>query len=126
MTNDRKPRDLGIRRVVRIAPAAAAGGEPRTMGLGPGPATRKALRRAGLDVEDLGLIELNEAFAIQAIVVMRELSFPADITNVNGGAIALGHPLGCSGARIVCTLVHEMERRAPRERQPYYGIATLS
>src|SRR3989441_890398 len=81
--------------------------------------------RAGLDVENLGLIELNEAFAIQAILVMRELGFRSDLTNVNGGAVALGHPLGCSGARIVCTLVHEMQRRAPRERRPYYGLATL-
>ena len=95
------------------------------MGLGPVPATRKALSRAGLEIGDLGLIELNEAFAIQALVVMRDLGLRPDITNVNGGAIALGHPLGCSGARIVCTLVHEMQRRAPRERRPYYGLATL-
>ena len=88
------------------------------------PATRKALARAGLAIADLGLIELNEAFAVQAIAVMRELGLAEDITNVNGGAIALGHPLGCSGARIVCTLVHEMGRRAPRERRPYYGLAT--
>ncbi len=125
LTSDRKARELGLRPLARIVCSAAAGVEPRTMGLGPVPATRKALSRAGLDIEDLGLIELNEAFAIQAMVVMRELGLRADITNVNGGAIALGHPLGCSGARIVCTLVHEMERRAPRERRPYYGLATL-
>jgi 3-oxoadipyl-CoA thiolase len=125
LTSDRKARELGLRPLVRIVSSAAAGVEPRTMGLGPVPATRKALRRAGLDVEDLGLVELNEAFAIQAIVVMRELGLRAEITNVNGGAIALGHPLGCSGARIVCALFHEMKRRAPRERRPYYGLATL-
>src|SRR6266566_710737 len=122
MTSDRKARELGLRPLVRIVSSAAAGVEPRTMGLGPVPATRKALRRAGLDVEDLGL---NEAFAVQVIAVMRELGLRADITNVNGGAIALGHPLGCSGARIVCTLVHEMGRRASRERRPYRGLATL-
>src|SRR2546428_12759921 len=98
--------------------SAASGAMPRTLGLGPVPATRKALRRAGLEVKDLGLIELNEAFAIQAILVMRELGFRSDLTNVNGGAVALGHPLGCSGARIVCTLGHEMERRPTRERPP--------
>ena len=95
------------------------------MGLGPIPATRKALQRAGIGIEKIGLIELNEAFAIQSLIVMRELGFRPEITNVNGGAIALGHPLGCSGARIVCTLVHEMRRRAPRAPRPYHGLATL-
>jgi len=89
------------------------------------PATRKALARAGLTIDDIRLIELNEAFAIQAILVMRELGLRHEITNVNGGAVALGHPLGCSGARIMCTLVHEMRRRAPKEKHPYYGLATL-
>src|SRR5438876_841198 len=125
LMSDKRAADLGLHPLARIVSSAAAGVEPRTMGLGPVPATRKALARAKLHVEDLGLIELNEAFAIQAIVVLRELGLRADITNVNGGAIALGHPLGCSGARIVCTLIHEMERRAPRERRPYYGLATL-
>ncbi|TLZ40912.1 MAG: acetyl-CoA C-acyltransferase, partial [Methanobacteriota archaeon] len=125
MMSDAKARELGIAPLVRIVSSAAAGVEPRTMGLGPVPATRKALARAGLQVEDLGLTELNEAFAIQALAVMQELRLRPDITNVNGGAIALGHPLGCSGARIVCTLVHEMRRRAPRARRPYYGLATL-
>jgi acetyl-CoA acetyltransferase len=111
--------------MARIVASAAAGVEPRTMGIGPIPATRKALARAGLKVDDLGLIELNEAFAIQSLLVMRELGFSHEITNVNGGAIALGHPLGCSGARILCTLLHEMRRRAPKERPPYYGLATL-
>jgi acetyl-CoA acetyltransferase len=95
------------------------------MGLGPVPATQKALTKAGIGIEDLGLIELNEAFAIQALAVMKELEFRHEITNVNGGAIALGHPLGCSGARILTTLVYEMRRRAPEEKRPYYGLATL-
>jgi acetyl-CoA acetyltransferase len=95
------------------------------MGLGPVPATRKALARAGLTIADLGLIELNEAFAVQALAVMRELGLRHEITNVNGGAIALGHPLGASGARLMCTLVHEMGRRAASEKRPYYGLVTL-
>ena len=125
LMSDRKAAELGLAPLVRIVSSAASGVEPRTMGLGPIPATRKALSRAGLTVPDLGLIELNEAFAIQALRVMLELGFRHAITNVNGGAIALGHPLGCSGARIVCSLVHEMGRRAPKERRPYYGLATL-
>ncbi len=120
-----KARQLGLKPLVRIVASAAAGVEPRTMGLGPVPATRKALQRAGLTMDDIGLIELNEAFAVQALAVMRELGMPHEITNVNGGAIALGHPLGCSGARILTTLVHEMKRRAPQEKRPYYGLATL-
>lgn len=116
---------LGIRPWVRVVASAAAGVEPRTMGYGPIPATRKALERAGLSLDQIGLIELNEAFAVQALAVMQELGMREEITNVNGGAIALGHPLGCSGARIVCTLVHEMRRRAPSEARPYYGLATL-
>jgi len=125
MMSDRKARELGLDPLVRVVSSAAAGVDPRTMGLGPVPATRKALSRAGLTVEDLGLIELNEAFAIQSLLVMKELGFRHEITNVNGGAIALGHPLGCSGARIVCTLVHEMGRRAPSEQRPFRGLATL-
>jgi acetyl-CoA acetyltransferase family protein len=120
-----KAKGTGVRPLVRVVASAVAGVEPRTMGLGPVPATRKALLRAGLRMEDLRLAELNEAFAIQALLVMRELGLSEAITNVNGGAIALGHPLGCSGARIACTLVHEMRRRAPEERRPYYGLATL-
>jgi 3-oxoadipyl-CoA thiolase len=123
--SDRKAVQLGLRPLARIVASAAAGVEPRIMGLGPIPATRKALLRAGLDVTDLRLIELNEAFAVQALAVMRELGLPHELTNVNGGAIALGHPLGASGARLVCTLVHEMRRRAPTEKRPYYGLATL-
>ena len=89
------------------------------------PATRKALTRAGLTIGDIGLVELNEAFAVQSLAVMQQLSLRPEITNVNGGAVALGHPLGCSGARILTTLVHEMRRRAPSETRPYYGLATL-
>ena len=125
LMSDRKAKELGLRPLARVVAAAAAGVAPRTMGLGPVPATRKALERAGLRLDDIGLIELNEAFAVQALAVMRALSLPHAITNVNGGAIALGHPLGASGARLVCTLVHEMGRRAAGEKRPYYGLATL-
>jgi acetyl-CoA acetyltransferase len=78
-----------------------------------------------LKVEDIGLVELNEAFAVQSLAVMEELHLRPEITNVNGGAVALGHPLGCSGARILTTLLHEMRRRSPHENRPYYGLATL-
>lgn len=116
---------LGMKPMARIAATGAAGVEPRIMGMGPVPAAQKALKRAGLKVEDLGLVELNEAFAVQALAVMRELGLAEEITNVNGGAIALGHPLGCSGARILTTLVHEMKKRAPASPKPFYGMATL-
>lgn len=116
---------LDYRPLARILSSAAVGVEPRLMGLGPIGATRKALRLAGLEVSDLGLIELNEAFAVQALAVMQALGLPPELTNVNGGAIALGHPLGCSGARILTTLVHEMNRRAISSPRPYYGLATL-
>lgn len=116
---------LGLKPLARIVASAAAGVAPRLMGLGPIPATRKLLQRTSLAVGDLGLIELNEAFAVQALAVMRELGFAHEITNVNGGAIALGHPLGCSGARLPTTLVHEMRRRAAEARRPFYGLATL-
>jgi acetyl-CoA acetyltransferase family protein len=117
--------ELGLSPMARILGTAAAGVDPRTMGYGPVPATRKALDRAGLKVGDLGLVELNEAFAVQALAVMAELGLSEEITNVNGGAIALGHPLGCSGARILTTLVHEMKRQAPYVERPYFGLATL-
>ena len=120
-----KADELGLKPMARIITSAAAGVEPRTMGMGPVPATKKALKRAGLTLDDMGLIELNEAFAVQSLAVMRELDMNPEITNVNGGAIALGHPLGCSGARILTTLLHEMKRRAPQEKTPYYGLATL-
>jgi len=120
-----KARDLGLKPLARVVASAAAGVPPRVMGYGPIPATRKALVRASLRIDDIGLIEVNEAFAVQALAVMRELGLRPEITNVNGGAIALGHPLGCSGARILTTLLHEMGRRAPGEKRPFYGLATL-
>jgi acetyl-CoA acetyltransferase family protein len=120
-----KAQELGLKPMARIVASAAAGVPPRIMGLGPVGAVQKALRRAGLTMDEVGLIELNEAFAVQALAVMKELSLRPEITNVNGGAIALGHPLGCSGARILTTLLHEMRRRAPQEKRPYYGLATL-
>jgi 3-oxoadipyl-CoA thiolase len=125
LMSETKARELGLKPKVRIVASAAAGVDPRTMGYGPVPATKKALQRAGLTIDDIGLIELNEAFAVQALAVMKHAGFRHEITNVNGGAIALGHPLGCSGARLMTTLVHEMERRAPNEKRPYYGLATL-
>ncbi|KAA3645437.1 MAG: acetyl-CoA C-acetyltransferase [Chloroflexi bacterium] len=125
LMSDAKAEELGMKPQARIVSSAAAGVNPRTMGLGPVPATRKALQRAGLSIEDIGLVELNEAFAVQSLAVIQELGLSQEITNVNGGAIALGHPLGCSGARILTTLVHEMRRRAENEPRPYYGLATL-
>ncbi len=120
-----KARMLGIKALARLVSGAASGIEPRIMGLGPIEATRRALKKAGLTIEDIGLAEINEAFAVQALAVMRELGLPHEITNVNGGAVALGHPLGCSGARILTTLVHEMRRRAPEAKRPFYGLAAL-
>ncbi len=120
-----KAQALGLKPLVRIVTAAAAGVPPRIMGIGPVPATRKALQRAGVQIDQLGLVELNEAFAVQSLAVIRELGISEEITNVNGGAIALGHPLGCSGARIMTTLVHEMRRRAAQMPRPFYGLATL-
>jgi acetyl-CoA acetyltransferase family protein len=125
LMSGRKTRELGLKPLARIVASGAAGVEPRVMGLGPIPATRKALARAGLTLADISLIELNEAFAVQSLAVMKELGFRHEITNVNGGAIALGHPLGCSGARLMTTLIHEMGRRAPQEKRPYYGLTTL-
>ena len=116
---------LGLKPLVYIISSAAAGVEPRVMGLGPIPAAEKAMRRAGITVDELGLVELNEAFAAQALAVIEELGLSEKTTNVNGGAIALGHPLGCSGARILTTLIHEMKRRAVAVPHPFYGMATL-
>lgn len=120
-----KARQLGLKPMARVIASASAGVAPRIMGLGPVPATRKALARAGLSISQIGLVELNEAFAIQSLAVMKELGLSSEITNVNGGAIALGHPLGCSGARILTTLLHEMRRRAPDQPRPFYGMVTL-
>jgi len=104
----------------RVVSVAVAGVEPSIMGIGPVEASRKALQRAGLKVSDLGLVELNEAFASQSLACIQELGLNPEIVNVNGGAIALGHPLGCSGTRITATLLHEMKRRKVR-----YGLATM-
>jgi 3-oxoadipyl-CoA thiolase len=112
--------DNGWSPMARVVATAVAGVEPRVMGLGPIYATRKVLERANLAVGDIDLVELNEAFASQSLACIRELGFDPEIVNVNGGAIALGHPLGCSGARILTTLVHEMARREVR-----YGLATM-
>jgi acetyl-CoA acetyltransferase family protein len=123
--SEEKARELGLKPLVRVLASAAAGVPPRIMGVGPVYATRKALSRAGLKLEDIRLVELNEAFAVQSLAVINELGLDPEIVNVNGGAIALGHPLGCSGARILTTLLYEMKRRAPSEQRPYYGLATL-
>jgi acetyl-CoA C-acetyltransferase/3-oxo-5,6-didehydrosuberyl-CoA/3-oxoadipyl-CoA thiolase len=110
----------GWQPMARVVGTAVAGVEPRVMGIGPVAATRKVLARTGLSVNDIGLIELNEAFAAQSLACVRDLGFDMGKVNVNGGAIALGHPLGCSGARILTTLVHEMARRDVR-----FGLATM-
>jgi acetyl-CoA C-acetyltransferase len=111
---------VGAKPLARIVSVAVAGVDPSVMGVGPVPATRKALKRAGLKVSDIGLVELNEAFASQSLACMRDLELDPAIVNVNGGAIAIGHPLGCSGVRISATLLHEMKRRKVR-----YGVATM-
>ena len=115
----------GIRPLARWVASAAVGVDPRVMGLGPVNATRKALKRAGLAITDIDLAEINEAFAVQTLAVLRELDLSEAITNVNGGAISLGHPLGCSGARILTTLIHEMQRRAQTGQEARYGLAAL-
>ena len=115
-----KADELGLKPLARWVGSAVAGVDPGVMGYGPVPSTEKLLKRFNLTLDDIGLIELNEAFASQSIGVMRKLNLNPDITNVNGGAIALGHPLGCSGARILTTLIHEMKKRDTK-----YGLATL-
>jgi acetyl-CoA acetyltransferase family protein len=120
-----RAKELGIQPMAQWLASGAAGVDPRTMGLGPVPATKKALGRAGLSINDIDLIELNEAFAVQSLAVIRELGLDQSITNVNGGAIALGHPLGCSGARILTTLLYEMKRRQELGQAMNYGLATL-
>ncbi len=116
-----KAKSLNLKPLARIVTSASAGVPPRVMGYGPIPATRKALDRAGLKIKDIGLIEINEAFAVQSLAVVEDLELDPEIVNVNGGAIAIGHPLGCSGARLVTTLVHEMKNRGNVK----YGVATL-
>ncbi len=111
---------LGLRPLARLVGWASAGVDPRIMGIGPVPAVRALLARSGLALDDFGLVELNEAFAPQVLAVLRDLPIPRERLNVNGGAIALGHPIGCTGARLIVTLIHEMHRRRVR-----YGLATL-
>jgi 3-oxoadipyl-CoA thiolase len=120
LATEERARELGREPLARIVASGAAGVDPGYMGIGPVPATRKALERAGLKVEDIDVVELNEAFAAQVLASMRDLGFDHDKLNVNGGAIALGHPLGCSGARLLGTLAWELRRRGAR-----YGVATM-
>jgi acetyl-CoA C-acetyltransferase len=109
-----------LKPIARVVSMAVAGVDPSIMGVGPVPATRKALAKAGIDIRDIGLVELNEAFASQSLACIHELELDPSMVNVNGGAIALGHPLGCSGVRISTTLLHEMAKRKVR-----YGLATM-
>ena len=120
IASDEKARELGVEPLGRFVASAVAGVDPRYMGVGPVPAVQKLLVRAGITVTDLDLVELNEAFASQSLQVIRELGLDPERVNVNGGAIALGHPLGMSGARLVVSLLHELRRREGR-----YGLATL-
>lgn len=120
LTSPEKAKTLGLKPLARIVASAVAGVHPSYMGIGPIPATLKALQRANLSVDLLDLVELNEAFAAQSLACIRELGLDTKKVNVNGGAIALGHPVGCSGARIMTTLIHEMRRRKVR-----YGLATM-
>jgi 3-oxoadipyl-CoA thiolase len=120
VASEERAAELGAQPLGRFVASAVAGVDPRIMGIGPIPAVRKALARAGLEVADLDLVELNEAFASQSLQVIRELGLDPEHVNVNGGAIAIGHPLGRSGARLVVTLLHELKRRDGR-----YGMATL-
>ena len=120
IASEEKARELGIEPLGSFVASAVAGVDPRVMGIGPVPAVRKLLERAGVAAADVDLLELNEAFASQAVAVVRELGIDDDRVNVNGGAIAIGHPLGMSGARLAVTLLHELRRRGGR-----YGIATM-
>ena len=118
--SEEKARALGLEPMGAFVGSAVEGVDPRVMGIGPVPAVRKLLERAGLTADDLDLVELNEAFASQSLAVVRELGLDEERVNVNGGAIAIGHPLGMSGARLVVTLLHELRRRGGR-----YGLATM-
>jgi 3-oxoadipyl-CoA thiolase len=120
VASEEKAQELGVEPLGRFLGSAVAGVDPRVMGIGPVPAVRKLLDRAGVGVQELDLVELNEAFASQSLVVVRELGLDEEKVNVNGGAIALGHPLGMTGARLVVSLLHELRRRGGR-----YGLATL-
>ena len=118
--SEEKAKELGVKPMATFVAGALAGCAPEIMGIGPVPATRKALKIAGLEMDDIDLIEANEAFAAQSVAVQKELGFSSDILNVNGGAIALGHPVGASGCRILVTLLHAMQKR-----DVTYGLATL-
>jgi 3-oxoadipyl-CoA thiolase len=120
VASEERAREVGAEPLGAFVGGAVAGVDPRVMGIGPVPAVRKLLARAGVDVADIDLVELNEAFASQSLAVIRDLGLDPERVNVNGGAIALGHPLGMSGARLVVTLLHELRRRGGR-----YGLATL-
>lgn len=120
LASEEAVKKYGLKPLAKVVSMAVAGVDPAIMGIGPVPATQKALQRAGLKTEDIGLIELNEAFASQSIACMRDLNLDAKKVNVNGGAIALGHPLGCSGVRIATTLLHEMQKEDVK-----YGLATM-
>jgi acetyl-CoA acetyltransferase family protein len=120
VASEEKARELGVEPLGRFVGSAVAGVDPRVMGIGPIPAVRKLLERTGVGIDEVDLMELNEAFASQSLAVIRELGIDEERVNVNGGAIALGHPLGMSGARLVVSLLHELRRRNGR-----YGLATL-
>lgn len=120
LAGEKAVKEYSLTPFAKIVSMASAGVDPAIMGIGPVPATQKALQRAGMRIEDIGLVELNEAFASQTIACMKELNLNPSIVNVNGGAIALGHPLGCSGARISTTLLYEMKNQNVR-----YGLATM-
>jgi acetyl-CoA acyltransferase len=118
--SERMVKELGVKPLGRLLGFAVAGVAPEIMGIGPVVAIPKVLQQVGLTLGDIGLIELNEAFAAQSLVIIRELGLNDEIVNVNGGAIALGHPLGCSGAKLTATILHEMKRRGVR-----YGLVTM-
>jgi acetyl-CoA acyltransferase len=118
--SEEKARSLGVRPLARFVAYATAGVPPEVMGIGPVAAIPKVLRQAGLKLDNIDLIELNEAFAVQALAVIRELGLDTSKINVNGGAIALGHPLGCTGSKLTATLLYEMRRRGAR-----YGLVSM-
>lgn len=120
ITSEEMVNRLNLKPLARVVSMAIAGVDPAYMGVGPVPATLKALQRAGLKISDIGLVELNEAFASQSLACINDLALNPEIVNVNGGAIAIGHPLGCSGVRISATLIHEMQKRKVK-----YGLATM-
>ena len=120
IASEERARELGVEPLGAFVASAVAGVDPRVMGIGPVPAVRRLLERSGVSLDEIDLVELNEAFASQSLAVIRELGLDEEKVNVNGGAIAIGHPLGMSGARLVVSLLHELRRRGGR-----YGLATL-